>query len=112
MNYPESVIITGTFRTRMVWINGEHLSPEASQKIRNHSPDGFNWGYSGSGPSQLALAILLYCTDESSAQKFYQQFKFQYVASWKQASDFKVELNIKKIIDEYRTNFPSDKHTG
>jgi len=24
----------------------------------NHSPAGFNWGYSGSGPAQLALAIL------------------------------------------------------
>ena len=24
----------------------------------NHSPDGFAWGYSGSGPSQLALALL------------------------------------------------------
>lgn len=27
--------------------------------VRNHSPDGFNWGYGGSGPSQLALAILI-----------------------------------------------------
>lgn len=26
--------------------------------IRNHSPSGFNWGYHGSGPAQLALAIL------------------------------------------------------
>ncbi|HMF28650.1 MAG TPA: DUF6166 domain-containing protein [Candidatus Cybelea sp.] len=26
--------------------------------LQNHSPDGFEWGYSGSGPAQLALAIL------------------------------------------------------
>lgn len=26
----------------------------------NHSPDGFNWGYGGSGPAQTALAILAY----------------------------------------------------
>jgi hypothetical protein len=26
--------------------------------LRNHSPDGFEWGYGGSGPSQLALAII------------------------------------------------------
>lgn len=26
--------------------------------IYNHSPTGFEWGYSGSGPAQLALAIL------------------------------------------------------
>ena len=24
----------------------------------SHSPDGFNWGYAGSGPAQLALAVL------------------------------------------------------
>jgi len=28
--------------------------------LANHSPDGFEWGYAGSGPSQLALAILAY----------------------------------------------------
>ncbi len=26
--------------------------------LANHSPDGFSWGYGGSGPAQLALAIL------------------------------------------------------
>jgi len=26
--------------------------------LRRHSPDGFNWGYEGSGPAQLALALL------------------------------------------------------
>src|SRR2546423_1244722 len=26
--------------------------------IVNHSPNGFEWGYSGSGPAQLALAIM------------------------------------------------------
>lgn len=27
-------------------------------EIRSHSPTGFEWGYGGSGPAQLALAIL------------------------------------------------------
>lgn len=26
--------------------------------LRNHSPTGFAWGYGGSGPAQLALALL------------------------------------------------------
>lgn len=30
----------------------------ARNDLVNHSPDGFEWGYAGSGPSQLALAIL------------------------------------------------------
>ena len=59
------------------------LSPLPSQKLRNHSPDGFNWGYGGSGPAQLALAILLDATfDEETAQANYQDFKRQFVAAW------------------------------
>src|SRR5467141_965015 len=28
-------------------------------EARNHSPTGFAWGYGGSGPAQLALALLI-----------------------------------------------------
>ena len=67
------------------------LSPAPSQKLRNHSPDGFNWGYSGSGPSQLALAILLDFTgDEHLATFRYQDFKFAYVAQWDAESDWQI----------------------
>ncbi len=59
------------------------LSPAASQKLRNHSPDGFQWGYGGSGPAQLALALLLDVTGNPQvAQECYQDFKFNIVASW------------------------------
>ena len=30
------------------------LSLEKSLKVVDHSPDGFQWGYNGSGPAQLA----------------------------------------------------------
>ena len=57
------------------------LSPEPSQEIINHSPDGFNWGYGGSGPAQLALGLLLDVTgDRKVAQHHYQAFKFDAVA--------------------------------
>lgn len=29
--------------------------------IRNHSPTGFEWGFGGSGPAQLALALVADC---------------------------------------------------
>lgn len=59
----------------------EILDPQPSLKLRNHSPDGFNWGYGGSGPAQLALAILLdFTKDESAAQYFYQEFKMKVIA--------------------------------
>lgn len=49
--------------------------------LRNHSPDGFNWGYSGSGPAQLALALLADALgDDERAQDIYQDFKFKVVA--------------------------------
>ena len=34
------------------------LPLEPSLEIADHSPDGFNWGYDGSGSAQLALGIL------------------------------------------------------
>ena len=56
------------------------LDPKRSQAIRNHSPDGFNFGYAGSGPAQLALAILLDYTDnEKLATRWYQTFKFEFL---------------------------------
>lgn len=59
------------------------LSPDASLKLINHSPDGFEWGYSGSGPAQLALALLLDVTGNPDlAQGYYQDFKFHWVATW------------------------------
>jgi len=57
------------------------LNPKRSQSIYNHSPNGFSWGYEGSGPAQLALALLLDVTDEVEvALKFYQNFKRHVVA--------------------------------
>ena len=43
---------------REVWIDGVLLDPIPSMRVAWHS-DGFEWGYGGSGPMQLALAICL-----------------------------------------------------
>lgn len=58
-------------------VDGEEVTyslPER-QDIRNHSPDGFSWGYGGSGPAQLALAILADYRDDEFAVRHYQDFK-------------------------------------
>lgn len=48
--------------------------------LRNHSPNGFEWGYGGSGPAQLALAILAdHFGSDSLAQELYQDFKFRVI---------------------------------
>jgi len=63
--------------------DGVELLPKASQDIINHSPDGFNFGYTGSGPAQLALALLLDVTgDRDLSCRYYQTFKEQFVAWW------------------------------
>lgn len=41
-----------------VYVDGELLDIERSQKVW-HKAQSFAWGYAGSGPSQLALALLL-----------------------------------------------------
>ena len=44
-------------------IDIQPLSPLRSQNVERFS-DGFAWGYSGDGPSQLALALLLEVTND------------------------------------------------
>lgn len=61
--------------------NGEHLDPGPSIAVHNHAPE-FNWGYGGSGPAQLALALLLDATkDEELSDQLHQPFKEQFVAN-------------------------------
>ena len=73
--------LRGDILTREVWLDGVLLDPVPSQNIRNHSPDGFNWGYPGSGPSQLALAICLVILPEEEAKRRYQQFKWNLIST-------------------------------
>jgi hypothetical protein len=84
-------MIRGLFDTRHVFIAGKELLAKRSQKIRNHSPDGFNWGYGGSGPAQLALALLLHFSkNREFAQEHYQDFKWEVISRLPQA-DFEME---------------------
>jgi hypothetical protein len=49
--------------------------------LRNHSPDGLEWGYSGSGPAQLALALLVDAiVDVALSLAIYQEYKRGVVA--------------------------------
>ena len=68
---------------QLVTKDDDILSPKPSQKLWNHSPNGFNWGYGGSGPAQLSLALLLDALgNEELAVRNHQDFKRQYVAGW------------------------------
>lgn len=88
----ETDIIIGRAADRTVTIGGRELDPAPSQKIRNHSPDGFAWGYGGSGPAQLALAILLEVADIESATRLYHDFKFEVLATFPMDRDFELPV--------------------
>ena len=62
-----------------VIVNGRPLDPRLD--LYNHSPTGFEWGYCGSGPAQLALAILAdHLADDQEALNLYQRFKWAVIA--------------------------------
>lgn len=46
----------------------------------HHSPDGFNWGYLGSGPAELARCILMDLTGSVPTNALYQRFKEVFIA--------------------------------
>ena len=46
----------------------------------NHSPTGLEWGFLGSGPAQLALALLADLLGDETALRYYQSFKRKVVA--------------------------------
>lgn len=50
-------------------------------ELRHHSPTGFEWGYCGSGPAQLALALVADATESSVCEPaVYQHVKRAVVA--------------------------------
>jgi hypothetical protein len=69
-----------------VWVEdlNKPMAPDNPKRLplrldlRNHSPTGFAWGYGGSGPAQLALALCADALgDDRTALLIYQQFKFR-----------------------------------
>lgn len=49
--------------------------------LENHSPTGLEWGYGGSGPAQLALALIADATGNGRrACKYHQDIKWRIVA--------------------------------
>ena len=95
-NYVHRVLEDGTVT---------ELAPRTD--LANHSPTGFNWGYGGSGPSQLALAIVSDMLGGPSpiadalAIEVYQDFKWSLIAPlkdrWELPAD-KVRAGIAYII--------------
>ena len=78
--------------TVSLMVDDRYVTPDRSQKVWNHSPDGFQSGYYGSGPAQLALAILLEFTDEATAVRLHQTFKSECVAKWHAPMNIRIDM--------------------
>lgn len=61
-------------------VNGRAVA-NIPHTIKRHSPTGFEWGYGGSGPADLALNILYAVTgDKEKAYNLYQDFKWDFIS--------------------------------
>lgn len=88
---------------------GTRLTPERSLELANHGPSGFEVGYCGSGPPQLALALLLnYTDDEDVALAEYMAFKAEVVSQleWTEADGCwrftgrEIDATLRETVDE------------
>lgn len=87
--------IRGKHKTREVFIDGLLLDPADSQKIYNHSPEGFSWGSLGSGCSQLALALILrFAGSAKIANRLYHDFKTEIIQHIPVDSDFEMDAEL------------------
>ena len=109
---PETLRFKGKLITGEFWVNGKLLSLERSLEVCNHSPTGFSWGYGGSGPAQLALAILLKYLSKEKAVALYQDFKREVIARFPE-EDFETEVDLRTwlagIIHDYGNKEQDEK---
>ena len=94
-----------------VRVDGSPLNPRLD--LWNHSPTGFEWGYPGSGPAQLALAILAdHLRNDDETIRLYQEFKRAVVANldyegWTLTSD-----QIERAVQALRNGAPVSLDTS
>ena len=83
--FGERTSAVGAQKIKVLAIEKEYDLPH----IEKHSPDGFNWGYGGSGAADTALSILVDFLDgdREKAERFYQDFKWGFIATIKGEDD-------------------------
>lgn len=67
----------------------------------NHSPDGFEWGYLGSGPAQLAFALCLHVLagDVPRARRVYRDVAFTLVSAFPEDAWSIDQTELKRAIE-------------
>src|SRR5436305_12723191 len=80
--------------------DGEITGLPLRDDLRNNSPAGFEWGYGGSGPAQLALALAAdVLGDDERAQDVHQALKFKLVGGLPHDGWTLTESRVRAAID-------------
>ena len=72
-------------------MNGKLLDPRFD--LAKVSPAGFNWGYGGAGPGQLALAVLAHAAGDDIAKAEWERFRKEVVAELDMRQQFAFSAN-------------------
>ncbi|MDE0944683.1 MAG: DUF6166 domain-containing protein [Alphaproteobacteria bacterium] len=85
-------VYTGIREGEQVTVSVDGQPLDARLDLRDFHASGFEWGYEGSGPSQLAVAILADHADPQTALGNYRKFVQIFIAeiegdSWRLTSD-------------------------
>ena len=82
-----------------VYVEEEGAEPsllEATEEATQHSPDGFSWGYSGSGPTALAHSILTDHLGKLPPSNLTVSFRDKFLSPLDQEGEFEItEAEIK-----------------
>lgn len=60
--------------------------------LANHSPTGFEWGYAGSGPAQLALALIADAVGARCARGEHQALKFAVISRLPRGEEWRLTV--------------------
>lgn len=64
-----------------LWRDKKGIARASVPHTVKHSPTGIEWGYMGSGPADLSRSILLRHTTPEEAERLYQRFKRDVIAT-------------------------------
>lgn len=73
----------GIASIRKIYVHLKHEPKRELEHHIHHSPDGFSWGYYGSGPAELARCILWDHLGFKPHPAMYQKFKTDYIARFR-----------------------------
>ncbi len=85
---------------------GERSTPLKKHDPQNHSPDGFEWGYLGSGPACLASSLLFDATGCNCQYNEYKRIIISVLDSTWQMTDvsvIKIARNLRRQLGHETT---------